>query len=136
MRSALAPHGLRLTVAVASWSPVLAQYAALAGGADRLLTMETYNGDSPAQWDGLLRQFLGGTPLAAAGVGLGAWADGKGGWWETPQAAAHKVNASLAARAPELAVFRLRPAAGAGAAAPGDWPLDFWWGALEAFVRQ
>ena len=129
-RALLAPRGIRLTVAVASWSPVLAQSATLARGADRLLSMETYNGGSAAEWDGLLHSFLAGAPAAAAGVGLGAWSDGAGAWWETAGAAAHKVAAARAAGVPELAVFRMHPSK------QPPWPLDFWWAALEAFVAQ
>ena len=49
-----------------------------------------------------------------------------GGWWETPAAAAFKVNRSRADGVPELAVFRLLPGS--------QWPLPFWWPALAAFV--
>ena len=130
VRAQLAPHGVRLTVDVAAWSPVLSQYAVLAAGVDRLLTMETYNGDSPAAWSATLDAYVAAAPLAAAGVGLGAWSDGKGQWWETPAAGPYKVNASRAARVPELAVFRIVPAPNASPA----WPLDFWWPALQAFL--
>ena len=129
VRAQLAPHGVRLTVDVAAWSPVLSQYAVLSRGADRLLNMETYNGGSAAAWAATLDTYVAGTPLAAAGVGLGAWSDGKGDWWETAPAAAYKVNASRAARVPELAVFRIVPAPDVTPA----WPLDFWWPALQSF---
>ena len=132
VRAQLQPHGLRLTVDVASWSPVLREYSTLARGVDRLLTMETYNGDSGAQWLGYFHDFLDSTPLPSVGIGLGAWADGKGAWWETPAAAAFKVNASVAAGVPELAVFRIVPSKDVSP----EWPLDFWWAALEAFARH
>lgn len=121
---------VRLTVDVASWSPVLREYAALAKGADRLLTMETYNGASPAEFSAYFEQFLAGTPLAAAGIGLGGWDDGKGAWWETAAAADFKVNASLAAHVPELAVFRIVPTPEVSP----EWPLSFWWPAIMPFV--
>jgi hypothetical protein len=127
VRALLAPHDIRLTVDVAGWSPVLKEYATLARGVDRLLTMETYNGDSAAQWGPYLSEFLAGTPLEKAGVGLGAWGAGKDGWWETPAGAAFKVNASAAAGVPELAVFRILPAKNP------PWPLPFWWEALARF---
>lgn len=132
VRSLLAPHGVRLTVDVASWSPVLAQYAVLAKGVDRLLTMETYNGGSPGEWDGYLRPFLAATPLAAAGVGLGGWSDGKAAWWETPAAAAYKVAAAVRAGVPEVAVFRIVPTP----EVQEEWPLAFWWPALVPFVNS
>lgn len=130
VRAQLQPLGARLTVDVASWSPVLREYALLAAGVDRLLTMETYNGASAAQWAPTLAEFLASTPIAKAGVGLGAWSDNKGAWWETPAAAAFKVNASVAAAVPEVAVFRIVPVP----EVDPEWPLAFWWGALAPFV--
>lgn len=126
VRAALNPHGIRLTVDVASWSPVLSQFATLAPAVDRLQNMETYNGDSAAQWTAWYKAFVGAVPRASAGVGLGAWSDGAGAWWETQAGAAFKVNRSRADGVPELAVFRLLP----GSA----WPLPFWWATLAAFV--
>jgi len=41
----------------------------------------TCNGDGVALRDGYLAQFLVSTPLGAAGVGLGEWADGTGLRW-------------------------------------------------------
>ena len=131
VRAQLSPHGVRLTVDVASWSPVLREYATLAAGVDRVLTMETYNGDNPSQWDGFFSDFVGATPLDKAGVGLGAWSDAKSDWWETSAAAQYKVNASLAAKVPELAVFRIVPAPEVSP----EWPLGFWWPALSAFKQ-
>ena len=131
VREQLRPLGARLTVDVASWSPVLREYAPLAAGADRLLTMETYNGESAAAWTPYLTEFLSKTPLAAAGVGLGAWADKTpSSWWETPAAAEFKVNASIAADVPELAVFRIVPEPEVSP----EWPLAHWWAALMPFV--
>eukprot|EP00658_Telonema_sp_P-2_P068082 TRINITY_DN5700_c0_g1_i2.p1 TRINITY_DN5700_c0_g1~~TRINITY_DN5700_c0_g1_i2.p1 ORF type:complete len:247 (-),score=21.75 TRINITY_DN5700_c0_g1_i2:78-818(-) len=51
VRAVLKPHGIRLTADVASWSPVLTEYATLAPAVDRLQTMSTYNGASLNQWD-------------------------------------------------------------------------------------
>lgn len=42
VRAVLNPHGIRLTADVASWSPVLTEYATLAPAVDRLQTMSTY----------------------------------------------------------------------------------------------
>ena len=128
VREQLTPHGVRLTVDAASWSPVLAQYSVLALGVDRVLTMETYNGGSEGEWMGYFTDFLAHTPLNASGIGLGAWSDGKGAWWETAGAAAYKVQASIAAKVPELAVFRIVPSK------DNEWPLAFWWDALKPFV--
>jgi hypothetical protein len=65
-------------------------------------------------------------------VGLGAWADGKGSWWETTPAAFFKVNKSMEAGVPELAVFRIVPSKEVSP----EWPLHFWWNALAPFVSQ
>lgn len=130
VREELAPHGVRLTVDVASWSPVLAQFATLAQGVDRVLTMETYNGASEGAWLGYFKDFVSHTPLNASGIGLGAWSDSKGAWWETEAAAVYKVQASMAANVPELAVFRIVPSK----EVTPEWPLAFWWDALKPFV--
>jgi hypothetical protein len=129
VRSLLSPHGIRLTVDVASWSPVLSQYAVLAGAVDRLENMETYNGDSQAEWEGYYEAFINAVPREKAGVGLGGWTDGKGSWWETPAGAAAKVARATADGVPELAVFRIVPSPEQNP----SWPLDFWWGALAAY---
>ena len=130
VRSALQPHGLRLTVAVASWSPVLSQFGTLAPAVDRLQNMQTYNGIGEAPWTRSLDAFLKATPLRAVGVGLGAWNDSKAQWWETPKGANAKVRLAVERKVPELAVFRLVPST----EVQPEWPLDFWWGALRAFV--
>ena len=132
VRVQLAPLGARLTVDVASWSPVLAEYAILAKSVDRLLDMSTYNGDSPASWSPYFDDLVSKAPLDTVGVGLGGWSDGKNAWWETPAAAPFKVNKSMAANVPELAVFRILPQASPAV----SWPLDFWWGALETFLKN
>lgn len=93
----------------------------------RPTTTANAQGDSPAQWMSYLNEFLAATPRDKAGVGLGAWADGKSDWWETADGAAFKVNASIAANVPELAVFRILPSTSP------PWPLPFWWPALERF---
>lgn len=128
VRAQLAPLGARLTVDVAGWSPVLAQYAVLAQGVDRLLDMSTYNGNSPSAWSTEFDAFVSKAPLDTVGVGLGGWADGENAWWETPDAAPYKVNKSIAANVPELAVFRIYTEKSP------SWPLDFWWTPLEAFL--
>ncbi len=130
VRKVLNPYGIRLTVDAASWSPVIGQYKVLAGGVDRVQTMETYNGNSESEWEGYFDAFVDSVPVAAAGVGLGAWTDGSGAWWETPAGAQAKVAKALAAGVPELAVFRLVPTPEVNPA----WPLSFWWDALKAFA--
>ena len=130
VRAVLNPHGIRLTVDVASWSPVLREFATLAPAVDRLQNMETYNGDSETQWLRYFNEFVMPVPLRAAGVGLGGWDDSKGGWWETEAGATSKVSHAIKAGVPELAVFRLVPSP----EVQPEWPLSFWWDALAPFV--
>lgn len=133
VREVLNPHGIRLTVDVASWSPVLDQFAILAPAVDRLQNMETYNGASQLQWEGYFDEFVSKIPVSAAGVGLGAWnVSGAPQWWETSAAAEAKVARSIKAKVPELALFRIVPAT---AAMPYEWPLPHWWTALEPFIK-
>jgi hypothetical protein len=74
--------------------------------------------------------FIDVIPLSKAGIGLGAWSDGKSDWWETPAGATFKVNRAISDGVPELAVFRLLPQPEQNP----PWPLDFWWGALAAYM--
>lgn len=130
VRALLNPHGIRLTVDVAGWSPVLSEYATLAPAVDRLQDMSTYNGNGLAAWTADYENFITKAPRSAAGVGLGAWTDGKDDWWETAEGANAKVARAKADGIPELAVFRLVPTGNAST----EWPLQFWWPALEAFM--
>ena len=125
------PHGIRLTVDVASWSPVLKEYATLAPAVDRLQTMSTYNGVGQVEWDDDFHAFIDAAPLSAAGIGLGVWSDAKNQWWETAEGAKAKVAAAIASGVPELACFRLIPAASSD-----ETPSVFWWDALKPFVQQ
>ena len=152
VRAVLSPHGIRLTADVASWSPVLRQYATLAPAVDRLQTMSTYNGNGFLAWDVGFREFIRTTPRSAAGIGLGVWNDSKHQWWESATGAKAKVEAAIASGTEELACFRLVPAAAgadtqrywwkatlgpmAGASAvQTDTPANFWWDALESFMK-
>ena len=127
VRAVLNPHGIRLTVDVASWSPVLKEYATLAASVDRMQTMSTYNGDGFVGWHAQFSTFVAASPRAAAGIGLGVWDDEKGAWWETERGAKAKVAAAIASGVEELACFRLVPGANAT-------PASFWWGALQPFM--
>lgn len=129
VRDVLTPHGIRLTVDVADWSPVLSAFSTLAPAVDRLQDMETYNGDSEAEWLTYYAPLRAVQPRSVAGVGLGCWEDGKGAWWETPAGAAAKISRAIADGMPELALFRLDPDTGGAA-----WPPAFWWSALQAFA--
>jgi hypothetical protein len=126
VRATLSSRNIRLTVDVADWSPVLSQFATLAPSVDRLQDMETYNGDSEAQWLKYYAPLQAVSPRNKAGVGLGCWNDGKNGWWETPGGAAAKIAHAIKDGMPELALFRLdtNPA----------WPEQYWWNALGAFM--
>jgi len=130
VRAALHPLGARLTVDVAGWSPVLREFGALAAGVDRVLDMSTYNGGSAAEWQTYFDALVGGTPREEIGVGLGAWAAEPAAWWATAPAAEYKVAAALRARVPELAFFRIVPSPDV----VPEWPLSFWWAALEKFA--
>lgn len=128
VRSVLNPHGIRLTADVASWSPVLKQYATLAPAVDRLQTMSTYNDASLAQWNADFHAFVDAIPRSAAGVGLGVWNDSKSQWWETAAGAKAKVAVAIKGGIMELACFRLVPAP------DNESPSSFWWDALAPFI--
>lgn len=52
LRTPLNAAGVRLTICVADWSPVVGDYAVLAPAVDRLLDMETYTAPSWTTWLG------------------------------------------------------------------------------------
>ena len=115
LRSALHAVGVRLTVDVASWSPVLSQFTTLAPSVDRLMDMDTYNADSLEGWlstYGLMGNSA--VPRSVAGIGLGCWVDAStnGTWSVTPEAAAQRIAQSVSDGVPELAMFRLVPVTG------------------------
>lgn len=130
-RAALNPHGVRVTVAVANWSPVLSQYKVLAAAADRIQNMGLYNLNDMPDWEYVMNEFLSGAPREKLAPGLGCWTDGKTDWWETQAGAEAKVNKSIAEGLSELALFRLLPSPTSTA---DDWPLAFWWDALRPFL--
>lgn len=133
VRGVLQRQGIRLTAAVAEWSPVLGAFATLAPSVDRLQNMGLYNLGGPLQWHVRFAHFLAsGAPRAKLAPGLGCWDVGDGAWWETAAGAAYKVNQSKAARVAELAMFRLYPNANASL----QWPFPHWWRALEGFVQN
>lgn len=108
VRTILSPHGVRLTVAVANWSPVLREFKTLAGAVDRLLDMETYNAKSYMEWLTYYTPLLG-IPRSQAGVGLGCWLDKStnGTWSVTNTSAVQRVQRAISDQMLELAMFRL-----------------------------
>jgi len=128
----LNPAGIRLTIDVASWSPVLVEFATLAPAVDRLQNMETYNGGDKKTWLSYYNEFVNDIPLNKAGVGIGVWSDGEGSWWETPEGADEKISVCKKGQVPELAMFRIATSSQVG---NPPWPLPFWWPALQTFLK-
>jgi hypothetical protein len=83
LRRSLNAKGIRLTVDVATWSTMIADFTVLAPSVDRLLNMETYNGDSLTEWLGYYHSIINNKiNRHVAGVGLGCWVDGStNGTW-------------------------------------------------------
>lgn len=126
VRTLLNGAGIRLTVDVAAWSPVLSQSAVLAPSVDRLLTMQTYNGDSYADWEATYSAFVSAIPRDVAGIGIGVWnVTGATQWWETPAAATAKIDRIITDGIVEVAAFRFLPP---------QWPLPFWWGPFSKYM--
>jgi hypothetical protein len=115
LRNALHGVNVRLTVDVASWSPVLSQFTTLAPSVDRLMDMDTYNAASLDSW---LASYgpMGNSdvPRSVAGIGLGCWVDSStnGTWSVTPASATERIAQCLSDGVPELAMFRLVPVTG------------------------
>jgi len=140
MRTALASRGVRVTAAVAQWSPMLRQYATLSAAADRLMDMETYTANSMQGWlqgdayGGYYEPFVSDCqPRASAAPAIGGWAQmcGTGPCWTSSNASgAQRIDRMIADGILEAAVFRLvqRPP-------QVVMPQDWWWPLLERFAR-
>jgi hypothetical protein len=137
--------GMRLTIATATWSPMLADTSLLAPHVDRVLNMETYNADSMSGWlngdavGGYYSKFVAPpTAHSKLGPGLGCWPAKCG-----PKASPHPCWSTTAASGPprmariesdglpEVALFRIiqvpnRPDL--------QWPEEWWWPLLAKFA--
>ena len=131
---------MRLTLAVATWDPMIKNNSLLAPVVDRLLDMETYNADSMAGW--LNGDGFGGyynklvnpsVPRDKVGPGLGCWPAKCGNhscWTTTAASGAERMTRMIADNVPEVALFRIiqvpkRPDL--------QWPEDWWWPLLAKF---
>eukprot|EP00239_Pterosperma_sp_CCMP1384_P007260 CAMPEP_0197851996 /NCGR_PEP_ID=MMETSP1438-20131217/19417_1 /TAXON_ID=1461541 /ORGANISM="Pterosperma sp., Strain CCMP1384" /LENGTH=310 /DNA_ID=CAMNT_0043465825 /DNA_START=367 /DNA_END=1299 /DNA_ORIENTATION=+ len=140
--SGLKPHlnaaGMRLTVWVAAWSPMLKNYAALAPAVDKLFDMETYNANSMKGWlngdvyGGYYLPFVKGAGSAAApAMGIWTWAKcGKTPCWSTTSASgAPRMGQLVKDGVNEVALFQITQEKGA-IFAPADW----WWPLLSNYL--
>jgi hypothetical protein len=138
-RAALNAAGMRLTIAVAQWSPMLSAFSVLAPTVDRLLDMETYSANSMAGWlngdayGGYYTKLLApDVPRSVAGPGLECWPAAKCGgapcWSTTAASAAERMDRIASDGVPEVALFRIVAIPNA------NMPQDFWWPLLEQFL--
>ena len=136
---ALHAHNMSLTICVASWSALLADYETIAASAvDELQLMSTYA--QPFNYESIILEYFdkvkAGAPngdLEKAGVGIGIYYDGRDGYardW-TEKSAQKFVQYVGTHGGTRLDIFRLLKD-GAG---NHDWPHDeWWWTILEDFV--
>ena len=146
LRKALNDAGVRLTIDVAQWSPMLSQYAVLAPSVDRLLNMETYNANSLNGWlngdayGGYYEEYKNATLLRSMGVGLGTWPTAKCGntsCWTTANASVEPRMAVMQRdHVPEVALFRLYGDHSAATPPNERWPQEFWWQHLRSFLKS
>lgn len=147
LRAKLNAKGMRLTIDVASWSPMLKQFALLGTSVDRMMNMETYNADSMRAWlnggvvGGFYTSFVApGVPLSSCGVGLGSWPTATCGidkhpcWSTTNASGPPRISRILQDGVPEIALFRLF--GDQSAATPPDqrWPEAWWWPLLDQYM--
>eukprot|EP00040_Diaphanoeca_grandis_P041083 m.262489 g.262489 ORF g.262489 m.262489 type:complete len:315 (+) comp45810_c0_seq1:34-978(+) len=139
LKTALHQIDVRLTIAVANWSPMLSNFAVLAGNVDRLLDMETYNANSMAgwlagdNWGGYYNALLApGVNRSKSGPGLGCWPQlcGKDLCWTTTAASGKpRMDRIKQDGVLEVALFRIIQI-------PSQkWPEDWWWPLLLDFVN-
>jgi hypothetical protein len=150
LKASLHPHGVRLTVDVATWSTMIADFSVLAPSVDRLMNMETYNADSLSQWMRYYQSIVNDQiDRNVVGIGLGCWVDSStnGTWSVTPESAAQRIAQIKLDNVPEIDMFRLLPITGPPSSPwalrdtlaggnPPQWPEEFWWDALVAYKEQ
>ena len=134
---ALHANKMRLTICVASWSDLLADYTTIASSSvDELQLMSTYA--RPSDYRSVISSYFdrvkAGDPagqLKKAGVGVGIYYDGRNGYsreW-TEESARSFLQYVAAEGGGAIDVYRLLQGGGY------DWPHDpFWWTVLEEFV--
>ena len=132
---ALHAKGMELAICVASWSGLLADYGTLANSSvDELQLMSTYANPSDSQ--SIIADYFAKIEATTgsadkAGVGVGIYYDGRGGYdkdWTEETARAFVAGvAEQGGRA--IDVYRLLMDG------ESDWPFDdWWWSVFEDFV--
>eukprot|EP00041_Stephanoeca_diplocostata_P025672 m.677550 g.677550 ORF g.677550 m.677550 type:complete len:641 (-) comp22798_c1_seq1:986-2908(-) len=146
LKAVLNAGNMRLTIDVATWSPMLRQFALLAPSVDRMMDMETYNANSMMGWvngdlfGGYYKEFVNdNVPRSANGIGLGSWPTATCGgthlcWSTTAASGQPRMERIAADNVPEVALFRLY--GDQNAATPPDqrWPEDWWWPLLTSYM--
>eukprot|EP00759_Apiculatamorpha_spiralis_P011882 PhF_6_TR19040/c0_g1_i2/m.27973 len=147
LRRALNAVGTRLTIDVATWSPMLSQFTLLAPTVDRMMNMETYNANSMQgwltgdNWGGYYTSFVNAhvQPRSACGVGMGAWPATCGTnvpcWSTTSVSGPPRLQRVLQDNVTEIAVWRI-----VGKQNPsnpnGNTPIGWWWAILAQFLSS
>ena len=142
--NALHQENMSLTICVASWSSLLADYETIASstGVDELMLMSTYS--NPADSQSLIQSYFDkvrkGTPitkptsdgLKKAGVGIGIYYDGRNGYersWNETSARNFIQNDIVNQGGNNIDVYRLLKDG------KDDWPHEeFWWDLFEDFM--
>jgi len=131
LRPRLHAIGVRLTIDVADWSPMLNDYQLLQDSVDRMLDMETYNGDSYSQWLGWYSNIVNTkVNRTTVGVGLGCWVDHdtNNTWAITEESVVQRLTKISSDGIVELDMFRLLPSV--------NWPEPFWWAHLAGWIAS
>ena len=137
---ALHAEGMELTICVASWSALLADYRTIAAssGVDELQLMSTYA--RPSNYESIVSTFFtevksGAGDLRKAGVGVGVYYDGRNGYANDWTEASARAFLTYVAKegGSAIDIFRLLKD-GAG---KDDWPhAEWWWTVLEEFMTS
>jgi len=130
---ALHAEKMELTICVAAWSNLLADYATLSSSSvDEIQNMQTYDMNTTEAYQPFIDDYLVKTnDTTKAGLGLGVYYDGNNyprAWNETT--ARGIVDYFAKAGGLKLDVFRLNMDG------TNDWPSDnFWWSVFEDFLK-
>lgn len=132
LADALHEEGMELTICVASWSPLLADYKTLASSSvDELQQMSTYAMSDPEEYEPFITDYFDKIDNPdKAGVGIGVYYDGGEYEQEWDEESARKfVQFVKESGGTRLDIFRLLKNG------VNDWPKDdFWWDVLGEFL--
>jgi len=141
-------YKLRLSVDVALWSPMIAQFELLSINVDRIYDMDTYVANSYSGW--LLGDDWGGNYSSFVndkinrsknGIGLGAWPTEECGkvtcWSAMPQSGLIRINRIIQDNILDIGIWDIEgPQSNTDNTFCNSTPMIWWWPLFELFAQS